>query len=97
MLDYIYAKDVEATQSIPVPKWLFSNPKFAHIPANARVLYALLLEVSKQNLPYTLEDIREDFCYSESEAREMLRELDSADFIDFGPGTTIYVNDVEIA
>lgn len=99
MFEYLYEQDIKAMEMIMIPKLLFSSPQFIPLSAQAKVLYALLLDncedCGNTDRPYTkmpMYEICEDMCCSSVEAAEMLQEL-----TDFGliciEGSRVYVND----
>ena len=99
MFEYLYEQDIKAMEMIMLPKLLFSSPQFIMLSAQAKVLYAILLDSCEEGAgtdrPSTtmpIYEICEDMCCSSAEAAEMLREL-----ADFGliccEGSVVYVND----
>lgn len=98
MFDYLYEQDIRAMQVITVPKMLFSAPQFILLSAQAKVLYAVLLESCddrNSERPCTsipIYEICDDMCCSASEAVKMLKELS-----DFGlicvDNEKIFIND----
>lgn len=90
MYDYFYGAESEQFSFYRIPKVLFTEERFRHISAEAKVLYGLLLDrmslsakngwQDKENRVYiifTIEDIMEAMGCADQKAGKLLYELES--------------------
>ena len=90
MYDYFYGAESEQFSFYRIPKVLFTEERFRHISAEAKVLYGLLLDrmslsakngwQDKENRVYiifTIEDIMEAMGCADQKAGKLLHELES--------------------
>jgi hypothetical protein len=90
MYDYFYGAESEQFSFYRIPKVLFTEERFRHISAEAKVLYGLLLDrmslsakngwQDKENRVYiifTIEDIMEAMGCADQKAGKLLYELEN--------------------
>ena len=87
--NYYYGKEAESFSFFRIPKLLFTDPIFAKLSSDAKVLYGILLdrmnlsmknnwidEENKVYLIFTIEEIAEIMCCATQKATKILQELD---------------------
>jgi len=87
--NYYYGKEAESFSFFRIPKLLFTNPIFAKLSSDAKVLYGILLdrmnlsmknnwidEENKVYIIFTIEEIAEIMCCATQKATKILQELD---------------------
>ena len=87
--NYYYGKEAESFSFFRIPKLLFTNPIFAKLSSDAKVLYGILLDrmnlsmknnwIDEENNVYiifTIEEIAEIMCCATQKATKILQELD---------------------
>lgn len=104
MFDYLYEKDITAMQVITIPKILFSCPDYSELSAEAKVLYAILIDHRNQAdilgnssklVTYTIEEICEDFCCTIPSAERMLNELAAFGLIHHNSSNIRFINQIQ--
>lgn len=87
--NYYYGKEAESFSFFRIPKLLFTDPIFAKLSSDAKVLYGILLdrmnlsmknnwidEENKVYIIFTIEEIAEIMCCATQKATKILQELD---------------------
>jgi len=87
--NYYYGKEAEQFSFFRIPKLLFTDPIFAKLSSDAKVLYGILLdrmnlsmknnwidEENKVYIIFTIEEIAEIMCCATQKATKILQELD---------------------
>ena len=87
--NYYYGKEAESFSFFRIPKLLFTDPIFAKLSSDAKVLYGILLdrmnlsmknnwidEENKVYIIFTIEEIAEIMCCATQKAIKILQELD---------------------
>ena len=87
--NYYYGKEAENFSFFRIPKLLFTDPIFAKLSSDAKVLYGILLdrmnlsmknnwidEENKVYIIFTIEEIAEIMCCATQKATKILQELD---------------------
>lgn len=87
--NYYYGKEAESFSFFRIPKLLFTDPIFAKLSNDAKVLYGILLDrmnlsmknnwIDEENRVYiifTIEEIAEIMCCATQKATKILQELD---------------------
>ncbi|VST63282.1 replication initiator protein [Streptococcus pneumoniae] len=87
--NYYYGKEAEQFSFFRIPKLLFTDPIFASLSSDAKVLYGILLdrmnlsmknnwidEENKVYIIFTIEEIAEIMCCATQKATKILQELD---------------------
>lgn len=87
--NYYYGKEADQFSFFRIPKLLFTDPIFASLSSDAKVLYGILLdrmnlsmknnwidEENKVYIIFTIEEIAEIMCCATQKATKILQELD---------------------